>query len=304
MTNTLTFRTKSFILGAAVLVLALSGLWIFTSSVVAEHETATKYVIQQGQGFPPYDVPSGGIAGGFSVDIIQAICDANSAMDCEFKVGAYSDCLTNVPGEPLGLRVGDELTLNQSIGCITWGIASPRISRGLAFTDPIVTGAVPPGTPNATIYGKGESANTSGTLYFVSGWVANGECAANAGFNYAGTATGNTPQDTADTAAVSDDDFLISDIVSFVLPAGYSVLEPIDCAAKGGAGVMMFPSANLTDAVSFHADFRQGLRTIAANGTYDEICLDASGGADPVLNSPFCFDSSTIPPPNQNENEQ
>ena len=293
--NTKHYRHR--LVGALALVLLIG----MSSSAWADEVTPTTYVIHQGsEGFPPYDVPSGSTAGGFSVDVMQAICDANSAMNCEFKVGSYSDCLTNVASEPLGLRVGDELTLNGSIGCISWAITGPRVSRGLAFTDSFLTGATAPGTPNSTVYGLGSSANTSGTLYFISGWTANAECATSAGFTYASTATANTPQAMADAAAINGDDFLISNVVvsGITIPAGYSAVEVVDCSGGGGA-VMTFPSANLTDVVSFHENFRCGLALIAENGTYGDICLDASGGLDPVQNSPFCVDPTEIAPPTE-----
>ncbi len=290
-------RTAVLIVGAAALVLTLSGLLISAPAVADEPTETTTYVIHQGQGFSPYDVPVAGVAGGFSVDVIQAICDANSAMDCEFKVGSYSDCLTNDPNQPLGLRVGDELLRSESIGCISWGIQPSRISRGLAFTDPIVSGISAPGTPNVKIYGLGTSANTSGTLFFVSGSAGNDTCAETGGFTYANVASpATTIQATVDAAAASGGDFLLAARTVITLPPGYTAVEDVSCPGLG-LSVMTFPSANLTDTVSFHKDFRCGLSLIAENGTYNDLCLATSGGLDPVQNSPFCLVLSEIAPP-------
>lgn len=275
--------------------LAIVMMAIAPSSAFADGTAATTYVLQQGsEGAPPHDVPDGTTPGGLMVTLINAVCDANDAMDCEFVQGSYNDCLTTDPSFPYSQVIGPALLDRDIIGCLTWGESAARTLAGVSSTLPLVDSG-PPGAQDSSIWGLGVVPNTATSLHFNDGWAADPICSGGEGYTYINTtASGPTSQDVADAAAVGGDDFVVkANYIPASIPAGYTQVAAIDCV--GGSGMITYPPANLQDTVSFHANFACGRSLIAENGTYDAICQEAAGvGVDYMQNTPYCLNPNDI----------
>ena len=279
---------------------------IFTMAVSAVSNAAQEirsYKVAQGDPdfgsspFPPWDV--GPLPGGFSADILDAICDVNKEMECEIVVKSYGECLFSDFTEPTAIGIGGVLLGDDIVGCLSWLKTNPRASRGLVFTNPYSDNAAPDSSAVVILSGNG-SVNTGNSLAFASGFAADLTCATAAGHAY------TVPEPALGNAAAiasvdSDTDAIVraSDVPT-PLPEGVMIATtfesdgttPIRCGV--GIRVMAYPSGNFEDTHNFIFDFNCGLSLIARNGTYEDIC--ASYAPDSSV-APYCFDSSEIAPP-------
>ncbi len=244
--------------------------------------------------FPPWDV--GPLPGGFSADILNAICDANKEMECEIVVRSYADCLFTDFTEPSTVGIGGALLDDVVVGCLTWAKTNSRVSRGIVFTN-LYSNNIAPGSNSSVILSSNGSVNISNSLAFANGFSSDFTCATAAGYAY------TEPESALGSAAAiasvdSDTDAIVTAIdLPTPLPAGVVIATPFEidgttpirCAA--GIGVIAYPSGTFEDTHNFISDFNCGLSLIARNGTYEEIC--ESYAPDSSV-APFCFDPSEI----------
>lgn len=249
--------------------------------------------------FPPWD--EGPLPGGFSADILDAVCAANEAMECEIAVRPYEDCQRADPDQ---FRVGLALLNGEVLGCLSWSRTNSRLLDGLVFTEPYSRSSAP-GDNDSAILSIDSEVDTSKALAFGSGYATDFLCAVGAGYDYAAPqpVAGSDPQEIVD-AVDSDTDAIIHVglLGSLVLPENVSVVattgaddDPIRCA--GDTGVMTFPPGDFEHTHDFISDFNCGLSLIAQDGTYDEICSSYDGGDR--SQAPFCFDASEIKAPSK-----
>ena len=269
----------------------------------AEQETRA-YTVAQGDPafadpFPPWD--EGPLPGGFSADILNAVCAANEAMECEIAVRPYEDCQRADPDQ---VRAGLALLDGEVVGCLSWSRTNSRLLDGLVFTDPYSRSSAP-GQNDSAILSVGSEVDTSKALAFGPGFATDFLCAVGAGYDYAAPepVAGFDPQEIVN-AVDSDTDAIIQAglLGSLILPGDVMVVattgaegDPIRCA--GDTGVMSFPPGDFEHTHDFISDFNCGLSLIAQDGTYDEICSSYDGGDR--SQAPFCFDASEIKPPSK-----
>ncbi len=296
MRSTLLAITVSIIMAATS---AVAGDDDSDSDSDAGQETRSYKVAQGDPAFlpspqPPWDV--GPLPGGFSANILNAICDANKEMECEIVVRSYADCLFTDFTEPTTVGIGPVLLGEEIVGCLTWVKTNPRTSRGIVFTNPYSNTSAP-GSIGSAILSSNELVNIGNSLAFANGFASDLTCATAAGYAYTvaepvlGNAAAIASVDSDTDAIVQAGDLLMS------LPAGVFIattLEvdgttPIRCGV--GIRVIAYPSGTFEDTHNFISDFNCGLSLIARNGTYEEIC--ASFAPDSSV-APFCFDPSEI----------
>jgi len=289
---------KKFTMLSKVLALGFIMVSVSVAGTDNSKNGARSYIIAQGGPFFPWDnslSPNGSAPGGFSADILNAVCDANKKMDCEIVAKPYNECVFTDTAQPTGTGVGAALLSGEVIGCLSWARTNLRLSRGMATTQPY-SAASAPGVNDSLIVSVNGLVNTNNSLAFGNGFAADLRCANAAGYDYTTTKISDYPQELVD----NDTDAII--IAGYPLPPGMqvaAVLEsdgktPLNCLS--GITVLTYPPSNPPDTNSFIRNFDCGLSLIAKNGKYQEIC--ATYAPDSSY-QPFCLNTSDIKPPSK-----
>lgn len=274
------------------------------SSVEADIEIRS-YKVAQGDPnfplfpFPPWDL--GPLPGGFSADILNAICNVNDSMECEIVIKPYEECLFSDLAQPSSIGIGTVLLDEDIVGCLSWGRTNVRVSRGIATTFAYSNSSAP-GTHDSVILSANGSVNAGNTLAVENGLAADLACANAAGHTYSAQEIAPIGvQAVVDAVDANTDAIVLSEYLPFVsFPPGVVIATtfesdgttPLKCFS--GFRVITYPPANIEVTRNFIYDFNCGLYLIAQNGTYDAICATyALDSSEP----PYCLNSSEIVQP-------
>ena len=177
-------RNVKYLFMLTILTLEFLMVSVSAAGTDKSKNNARSYIIAQGGPFYPWDNPlpsDGSVSGGFSADILNAVCDANIHMDCQIVAKPYNECAFYDAAQPTGTGVGEALLSGEVIGCLSWSRTNLRLSRGMATTQPY-SAASAPGTNDTLIVSANGLVNTNNSLAFGNGFAADLSCAQAAGY--------------------------------------------------------------------------------------------------------------------------
>jgi hypothetical protein len=276
-------------------VLTMASLLATNACLVAEvsGQQTRGYKIAQSYPYPPWDV---GPLEGVSIEVMEAICNANAPMKCRFTAVFSEECFDTGPdGDPF---VGEGLASGRYDGCLTWFSTGAREQLGAEFGHGYSTGATPQliaSNDNTAFDGLGASGSLGGAMVaFFAGFFSDQACLAD---HYSEFDAHIFPSDDASREALIDDllagviDLIFWDNVSTLPEGTHLVGEPIATCGPDTQGLAVYPPStsrkHKSDAL--RRDYNCGLALIRLSGELEAICESSPyPGGDPacVLEGP------------------
>lgn len=251
------------------------------------------YKIAQAHPYPPWDV---GPLEGVSIDVTQAICEANAPMKCKFTPVASEQCFdTDDEGQPF---VGPGLASGRFDGCLTWFRTAAREQLGAEFAHGYSTGPTAQliaSDTNPVFDGLGGSGSLGGAVVaFFAGFFSDAGCLSS---QYSDFEAITSPSDEASRDLLVTDlqdgviDLIFWDNPSTVPDGTKLVGEAIPSCGPDLQGLAVYPPSTSRKPKSdaLRRDFNCGLALIRASGELEAICSSSPHpGGDPacVLEGP------------------
>lgn len=274
------------------LMFALVGVLLWTVGVLPSRAEQRVYKIGLTYPFPPWGV---GPLEGVDFDLLSAICEANSSMQCMLVPLASEACVdTDANGDMI---IGAVLATGAIDGCVAWFGTDARKQLGAEFTEGYSRGPQPQliaANGDARYDGLGAEGSLEGAAVgFLVGFFNDDDCLAGhySDFTASFHSSGPASRDEMVAALVGGGlDLVFWDSVA-TLPSGTHVVgEPVlDCGPA--LSMMVFPPSTSrphhSDAL--RRDFNCGLALIRQSGEMAEICASSTHpGGDPtcVLEGP------------------
>ena len=233
---------------------------------------------------------------GVSIDVMQAICEANGTMRCEFTPVLSEECFdTDGDGQPI---VGDGLASGRFDGCLTWFTTAARQRLGAEFGHGYSMGSIPQliaSDDNPAFDQLGATGNLGGAEVIVfAGFFSDAVCLAvyYSDFDPVVSASDNDSRAASVAELLNGSvDLIFWDNISTV-PAGTHVVgAPVTTCGPDELGLAVYPPSNRRPHKSdeLRRDYNCGLALIRLSGQLEAICSGSPhAGGDPacILDGP------------------
>jgi len=278
-----------------VFLLAIALLTAANATLAAQGngQNTRNYKIAQSYPYPPWDT---GPLAGVSIEVMEAICEANAPMKCRFRPVFSEACFDTDPdGDPI---IGEGLASGRYDGCLTWFRTETREQLGAEFGHGYSTGATPQliaSNDNSAFDGLGESGSLgSAVVAFFAGFFSDQACLAT---HYSDFSAIISPSEDAAREALVDEllagviDLIFWDNISTLPEGTHLVGAPIATCGPDTQGLAVYPPSTSRKHKSdgLRRDYNCGLAMIRLSGELEAICSSSPyPGGDPacVLEGP------------------
>ena len=248
---------------------------------------ARVYKIAQAFPFPPWDV---GPLEGVTIDVLTAICEANTPMGCRFTVLPSEACF-DTDGEG-NVIVGPALASGQVDGCVSWFKTPARERLGAEFGHGYSSGSIPQliaSDGNTAFDDLGaEGSLDDADVAFFAGFFSDAACLSTRYTDFQAVLFSSDPAGReAMLAALLEEniDLAFWDSLGTVPEGTHLVGEPIEACGPDNLGLAVYPpsSSRKHESDGLRRDYNCGLAVIRANGVLEQICTNSPHpGGDPA----------------------